>query len=177
MGASANASAQTCAAPVIWQAAEPLTLTVDTCTGELVAGGFCDNSHASPGPVVSVALHYDPACMSITQIAMAGGDAGFHPVVYLSSDVHDCAAGTCLAAGDTSIPLAWVGYPAGNYTLNVTASELDPATACGPVTLSMQGEFPGCADTIFANGFDAIPVASSRSAPLSLKDALDGAMR
>lgn len=168
------AGAQTCASPLTWQWQEGIPLTIDTCAGEHVADGFCNGSHSSPGPVVTVRLYYDPACMAISQIAMSGGQAGFNPVLYLSNGMQDCAQGNCVGFADTSTALEWSGYAAGDYTLNITAHELDQADACGPVSLTLVGQLLDCNDTIFADGFDP---STPQLAALSLQGAIKRATR
>lgn len=153
------ASAQTCAAPRPWLELESF-VTVDTCQGEHVTGGFCSGSVQSPGPVASVSIHYDPTCMVIQQVAVSSEQPGLAPVMYVSSDVHECAQGSCLGVALAGQPLAWTGFPPGDYTFNVTVDETSPPDSCGPITLSMIWQPLDCGDLIFADDFD---IATARA--------------
>jgi len=175
-GASVHAGAQGCANPLAWQWQENVPLVIDTCTGAQVNTGFC-GGQGSPGPVVSVALNYNPACMAISRIEISGGGPGFDPVMYLSNDRQNCAQGTCIGFADTGSPLEWVGYAEGDYTLNVTARESNSLNACGVVSLALIGQLRDCSDRIFADRFDQTMVAPLPAAASSLEDAIRRAMR
>jgi hypothetical protein len=149
---TARLNAQSCAVPFQWQPDVTLPgFSNTTCGGPHVADSFCDNQFDNPGPNFVVQFFLHPTTSEIT---LSGGDSGFGPVMYLSDSLDGCSGGLCVASGDTGIPMQVGGLPSGTYYLTVAARSMDAPGSCGGFTLSMNGDFSGGDDVIFANGFE-----------------------
>ncbi len=74
--------------------------------------------------------------------------------MYLSNSIDGCSDGPRVASEDIASPIQLAGLPTGTYSLIVAASDFDAQNSCGNFLLSMDGDFTGDNDVIFANGFD-----------------------
>jgi len=152
--ATSPAYAQTCTMPVAWPSpiGNPLALSFSTCGHESVAPILCGGNFDNVGPNVVVRFFYDG---SAHQIWMRGGGPGFDPMMFVSDSMRGCADGmACLSDGDAGTPINLDDLqPHQFYWLTVAAASIDQHGACGPVSLSSDGDLSG-RDIVFLDGFD-----------------------
>lgn len=150
MGAlfSASAGAQTCASPLAWQpdASGQPVVSGTTCGGDTTAGGYCGGNFDAPGPAYVIASTF-ASPHTATTITLAGGGAGFDPVVYFSAASAGCGTNAaCGATTDTGTPINAADGTGdvqnGDWLIVVTAASIDGANACGNFTLTANGTFP-----------------------------------
>lgn len=148
--------AQSCTMPFLWQpdVVHP-SFDGTTCGGSHVADSLCGGLFGNPGPNFVVHFFLHP---STTQITLTGGQAGFDPAIFLSNSFDGCSGGPCLASGDAGTPMQVGDLPSGTYFLTVAAADFDAPDSCGNFQLSMNGDFTGGDDAIFANGFEGIVI-------------------
>lgn len=142
------AGAQTCASPELLLGGDSPPFH-STCNGEYVAEAFCSDLFANPGPNLVFAFTLSgPSSGTFSLTSMAGG---FVPVMYLSSIAEPCDSATCLAVGDTGMPIQVSGLAAGSYRLIVAAAPDAMAGSCGDFALSYD---VATIDRIFFDDFD-----------------------
>lgn len=142
---SGSVFAQTCASPATWtpDATGAPVQNGTTCGGEDSVSLYCGalDSAGKPDTVYRLTFAAAGPQRTATQIAVAGGAAGFTPVAVLYSD--GCAtADACTQSGDPTAPLPLASVPAGTYFLAVSAASFEAAGACGAFTLTANGTFP-----------------------------------
>jgi len=136
------ANAQSCAAPIIWRS-DPTgspPMGADLCAFPDSVALYCDflDSAGKNDAIYQFTL---VAGFTSTSVQVAGGTAGFNPVIFLYNGA--CATGSgCVVSGDTTNPLPLTGVAPGAYFLAASAAPSDATGACGAVTLASNGFIP-----------------------------------
>lgn len=144
---SATATAQTCASPLAWHpGAQDASFAATTCGGDTTAPGYCGGNFDAPGPAYVLRTTFAPGRTGTT-LALGGGAAGFDPVLYFSAASSPCGSNAaCGATTDTSTPIRIADnnsdVPNGDWFIAITAASIDAAGACGPFTLTTNGNLP-----------------------------------
>lgn len=152
--ATSPAYAQTCTMPVAWPSpmGNPAALSFSTCGHESGAPILCGGNFDNVGPNVVLRFFYDG---SARHIWMSGGGPGFDPMMFVSDSMRGCADGMeCLSIGGVTDPMRLDKLQRHQfYWLTVAAASIDQHGACGPVSLSSDGDLSG-SDIVFLDGFD-----------------------
>lgn len=137
-----HAMGQTCAAPATWiiDAAGNPPLNDTTCNHETGIVAVC-GIFGAPGQAYVLQINVTAAA-TFTDITFAGGP-GYTLASYLVPVANGCnTSGACTTTGDASTHMRHVDMPPGAYFLIVTGADFDPANACGPFTMSVNGFVP-----------------------------------
>lgn len=141
---SFSASAQTCAAPNMWQppAAGQTFTGLSTCGGQVNTDGlYCGGNFGAPGPAYVFQSTFS-ASGSYTNITISNV-TGFGGAVYVVPTSSVCGTGAaCTATGAPGAPIPSSAIPAGTYYIYVTAADFDANGACGTFDFASDGSFP-----------------------------------
>lgn len=114
-----------------------------TCGGVDSVALYCGGQDSSGRPEViyTVALAAAGPERTATSITITGSGAGFTPSTYLYTG--GCITGDgCVQTGEAGFDLDLTTVGPGNYTLAVSASQVDAAGACGTYTITANGTLP-----------------------------------
>jgi len=141
-----HAFAQTCDSPIQLplSPARPSTAT-QTC-----AQGASEVLHLCGGSVVTSTnfVVYSLTVNAGNTASLTAMATGMEPYFYLTGPA--CAGRACLQGPGY---LSLVDVAPGDYSLIVTSSPFDNGSACGPVTLLLDGDL-AAGDPVFSDGFE-----------------------